>query len=81
MRTCKCSAVMHNEQVDRDACHDVDYICSIIVIKWIGTWSRLLSGCNAVMHPGSGGCAVEMQLFNMLVLLMMLVIIVMIMIM
>ena len=56
-------------------------ICSIIVIKWIGTWSRLLSGCNAVMHPGSGGCAVEMQLFNMLVLLMMLVIIVMIMIM
>ena len=47
---------------------------SILVIEWIGTWGGLLSGCNAGMHLGSGGCAVEMQMFNMLVLLMMLVI-------
>ena len=37
-----------------------------------------MSGCDAGMHLGSGGCCVEMQLFNILVLWMVIVIMVMV---
>ena len=61
-------------------------LMTLVIIMMIRTMSASgLSGCDVEMHLGSGGCAVEMRVFNILVLwivlLMMLVIIMMMMIM